>query len=795
MDEQKKKRLRLLKKMREDLSLFGQRALKIKSKDMSIVPFQMNEPQQYVHEQLEKQLAETGKVRALILKARQQGMCLPPETLVKTNDYRWVRIDSLAVGDSLLGFDENAPKQRGDARRMRTAVVEHVARRKEPCLRLTFASGHTFMLSTKHRMLMQQRGGTYTQWRAAEDMRVGDKMRRVLHAPARPPKDSAWAGGLLDADGSVGGKMPRVSLTQVSGAILERYRSFLIELGVNFYETVDRRTKAGLHTKLGDRPVHCLRVDKFADIVKLFSVADMCKARDVHEGRKLPTSGTGFTAWDTITAIESVGTLDVVDLQTSTKTFIAEGYASHNSTYVAARFYQKSSLYKGRNVFIMAHAQDSSDALFKIVDRYHINNPFAPHTAVSNVKELEFDRLDSSYAVGTAGQKAGGRGRTPTLFHGSEVSHWNNAKDHFAASVQGVPGSPGTEIILESTANGPAGEFYERWQDAMAGRSDYIAIFVPWFWSKEYRRDDLVDETFELDDTAEEGDLSEREYAEMFDLDHAQMAWRRRKIAELRDPRLFKQEYPATAEEAFQTAGNESFIAPAHVLRARKRPNNPAGPLIFGVDPAGPGGDRFAVYARRGYGYDFLKWRDKIEAPEANQWLKSMIDKHDPAVVFIDAGGIGAATISLLRAEGPKYAERVKAVNFGGTSQHKLAKPKVPGPKNRRAEMWQRAKDYLMDDVGVSIPDLDALQADLTAPGVKDSTTNDLLLESKRDMKKRGLRSPDLADSFVLTFADLRHIDSYSDKRKRPSSVVENPDAPAVQEIYGDMGDADGWMA
>jgi hypothetical protein len=96
--------------------------------------------------------------------------------------------------------------------------------------------------------------------------------------------------------------------------------------------------------------------------------------------------------------------------------------------------------------------------------------------------------------------------------------------------------------------------------------------------------------------------------------------------------------------------------------------------------------------------------------------------------------------------------------------------------------------------VGVSIPDVDALQADLTGPTVKPSTTNDFLLESKTDMRKRGIRSPDLGDSFVLTFADLRHIDKYSEPKARPASIVENPDAPAVQEFYGDFGGSEGWM-
>jgi len=406
-----------------------------------------------------------------------------------------------------------------------------------------------------------------------------------------------------------------------------------------------------------------------------------------------------------------------------------------------------------------------------------------------------FDRLDSSYAVGTAGQKAGGRGRTISLYHGSEVAFWSNAGDHFAASIQAVPDAAGTEIILESTANGPSGEFYERWQDAVAGRSDYIAVFIPWFWSEEYTRPDLVGEDFELGDTSEDGELSEREYADAYGLSDAQMAWRRNKIAELRSERLFKQEYPANPQEAFQSSQTDSFISSAAVMRARKRKNEPAGPLIFGVDPAGPGGDRFAVYARRGYGYEFQKHRDQIEPVEAVEWLVDMIDEHDPVQVNIDAGGIGAAVISMLRAKGQRYARIVKAINFGGTSQHKLASPRVPGPKNRRAEMWSRANDALNDtDVGTAIPDDDELHADLIGPMVKPTATNDLLLESKPDMRKRGVRSPDKADAFVLTYADMRLIKDFTDRKETGKSAVHDPDAPAVKKFHGSSGRKYGWM-
>jgi hypothetical protein len=170
--------------------------------------------------------------------------------------------------------------------------------------------------------------------------------------------------------------------------------------------------------------------------------------------------------------------------------------------------------------------------------------------------------LDSGYSVGTAGTKAAGRSRTLQLFHGSEVAFWPNAASHFAGVLQAVPDLPETEIILESTANGIGGEFHERWQMAEAGIGDYQAIFVPWFWSEEYARP--VDADFILDD-------DEEEYAALHGLSMEQMAWRRAKIHELKDPMLFRQEYPSTAAEAFQLTGTTRSSSPTWCWRPGRR--------------------------------------------------------------------------------------------------------------------------------------------------------------------------------------------------------------------------------
>jgi hypothetical protein len=447
------------------------------------------------------------------------------------------------------------------------------------------------------------------------------------------------------------------------------------------------------------------------------------------------------------------------------RVLVLKGRQQGISTYIGGRFYWRTSHSRGMGCYILTHEQKATDNLFGMVDRYHQHCPplVKPVTGAANAKELSFSKLDSGYAVGTAGTKAVGRSNTFQLFHGSEVAFWPNAKDHFAGVVQTVPELPGTEIILESTANGVGGEFHERWQQAEAGIGDYEAIFIPWFWSPEYARP--VPPGFVLDD-------EEQAYADAHGLTLEQMAWRRNKIAELKDEMLFKQEYPATAAEAFQMTGHDSFIKPEAVVKARKANLEGIGPLILGVDPKRFGNDRFSIAWRRGRKVLKVESKaEKIDTVAGANWVKQVIDSDHPARVFIDVGGVGAGVYDLLNAWGygfdpmtPWDKKRVVVpVDFSGTPQQPdlyILVPgkqpeKRPGPFNRRAEIWMRSRDWLGEPGGADIPDTDSLQADACGPQYHYNANSYLLIESKEHMRDvRKVRSPDEWDAVALTFAD-----------------------------------------
>ena len=200
------------------------------------------------------------------------------------------------------------------------------------------------------------------------------------------------------------------------------------------------------------------------------------------------------------------------------------------STYCAGRVFWKSYFTPYARSVVMAHDSATSDALFSMSKNLikNMQGTLSPEEIKSNAKEIIInspamaDRdATASYRLYTAGSPEAGRGTTPTIAHLSEVAFWQHDEKILAGLFQGISQAAGTEVILESTANGAQGEFYRLWKGAVAGENEYIPIFLPWFITPEYRRPHP--EGMEL--TIEEEKLQEK-----YDLDMDQLYWRRLKI-------------------------------------------------------------------------------------------------------------------------------------------------------------------------------------------------------------------------------------------------------------------------
>ena len=411
------------------------------------------------------------------------------------------------------------------------------------------------------------------------------------------------------------------------------------------------------------------------------------------------------------------------------------------SSYVAGRLYHKTINSPGLRTIIVGHEKRASSNLFGIVKRYHDHLPddMRPSIGVSNAEELLFDRIDSGYLVTVATLEGAGRSATAQCLHASEVAFWPDLPTQFASLMQTVPDMDGTEVILESTANG-YNDFHKLWRKAEAGESEFLPVFLPWSLAPEYRAKPGDD--FRL--TAGEKELK---------LDAEQIAWRRLKISQLGTEELFYQEYPLTSGEAFIASQFDSFIPAELVRRARREEIEADGPLVLGVDPAGMGADATAIAWRQGSAITKVEKRRHLDTMQVCGWIVSIINKDKPVRVNVDVSGMGVGIYDRLREQGHHL---VQAVNFGG----KPVDPGVPdetgrfggGPANRRAEIWMTLRSALEDRM--SLPDSDGLQADLTSVGYKFDSAGRVVLESKQDMRRRGAPSPDEGNAIALCFAD-----------------------------------------
>jgi hypothetical protein len=420
------------------------------------------------------------------------------------------------------------------------------------------------------------------------------------------------------------------------------------------------------------------------------------------------------------------------------RAIILKGRQQGMSTYVAARFYHRVTTQFGQRALIVGHEQKSTDSLFSMVRRYHENNLFPVSTSNTNAKELIFDKLEGGYKLATAGTQDVGRGNTSQVAHLSEFAFWANAQMHMAGLGNTIADMAGTEIIIESTANGIGNGYHQMWQQAEAGRSEFIAIFVPWFWQPEYRAPVRDYKEFS------ESDI---EYQQTYELDTEQMQWRENKIATYGAGYewLFDQEYPAAPALAFRTATQEPLVSPNLVMAAVNNIHfsEKQGALLIGCDPAGEGDDRTAIVFRQGRTVFRVEYHSKLDTMQVAGKLAQYYKEHQPDGIFVDKVGLGAGVYDRLR----ELQIPVIGVGAGNKANN------TERYENKRAEMWFEMQKWFAD-APVRIPNDAGLISDLSSLQVASVSSGRCALESKNNLRKRGIRSPDGADALALTFAE-----------------------------------------
>ena len=192
----------------------------------------------------------------------------------------------------------------------------------------------------------------------------------------------------------------------------------------------------------------------------------------------------------------------------------------------------------------------------------------------------------------------------------------------------------------------------------------------------------------------------------------------------------------------FPDAGDDQFISAFTVDEAMKRVKyqDLSAPIVIGVDPARFGADATVIAVRQGRDIVKIIRHRGDDTMTVVGYVIEAIEEFKPTLVVIDEGGLGAGIVDRLKEQ--RY--KIKGVNFGNKSKN----PVMYG--NMRAQMWGDMREWLKT---ASIPNDRFLKTDLISPMMKPDSRGTIFLESKKDMKSRGLASPDAADAIAVTFA------------------------------------------
>lgn len=212
----------------------------------------------------------------------------------------------------------------------------------------------------------------------------------------------------------------------------------------------------------------------------------------------------------------------------------------------------------------------------------------------------------------------------------------------------------------------------------------------------------------------------------------------------------------------FPRTGVVQLISHEEVAAAQSREAVGDGATVFGVDIARDGDDQNVVALRQGDRCEILsRWREADTMQTANR-IAELITEYEPDAVFIEGDGVGGPVIDRLNQMGFRIVEVRSGAN--ATDKKRYA--------NAIAEQWIKMRDWVKRSG--QLPKDSELAENLTSRMYGWDNQNRWQLERKRDMKSRGLSSPDDADAIAFTFAaPVREKDDLGESRRgyRPASA------------------------
>jgi hypothetical protein len=318
----------------------------------------------YPHQTLAHQEYDEGMrqlERANPQKFKVERRCLDPETKILTSDLIWKPLREIKIGDQLVGFDEFPVQEEGKSlhpqRKLRVSTVLNMSQSYDCSLLLTFDDGSEVVCSGNHRWLVTEANGAGTRWQAAKHFKVGKTYIRHIVSPWDKIEDwdAGYLAGLFDGEGTMlkrarqtGDYVPEgmfdkdgnlVGMSRTGG---EFCLSFTQNPGVVLDKTLEVLRRNGFDPRraVSDHKAQCWRITNLDNCLRFLGQIRperfMAKSDSFWVGRA-PKGAHGVGQRNfkpkskQIVAIEELDAQVLIDIETSTGTFLAEGFVSHNS--------------------------------------------------------------------------------------------------------------------------------------------------------------------------------------------------------------------------------------------------------------------------------------------------------------------------------------------------------------------------------------------------------------------------------------------------------------------------------
>jgi hypothetical protein len=309
------------------------------------------------------------------------GFCLDPETPILTADLRWVPLRSVLPGDEVISVEEMT--EPGKQRRMRKARVLGRMMTCKKAYRLIFDDGRSVVCSGDHRWLCRVPGkGRVAKWRTTRgrdeyhSIRPGTEIFDLV-APweSDDSREAGYLAGVYDGEGSLSRKgVAKTGIatffSQNPGVVLDKTMRLMKEKG---FDVKPQNSAAYLTTANKQCQQWAVRgipnVLRFLGQIRPERLLE--KAASAYDGVTLRA-----TPVRTVVSVEELPEQELIDIQTTTGTFVANGLISHNCNMYdeAAHFIQTGSTKSGEEIY--ESGQPALDQFGKDALTYIPSSPF-----------------------------------------------------------------------------------------------------------------------------------------------------------------------------------------------------------------------------------------------------------------------------------------------------------------------------------------------------------------------------------------------------------------------------------